>query len=485
MVCGGYVKRWGVLDRLTHFLILISVLIGVVSGFPQLQLTVFGFNIGDCFRWITGYIGGEAFRRILHRYVVTVLVGVAVVLHTLSFGLRRKKSSILLTYKDLKDLVSYYRFRFFGGPEPELGFHMPGEKLLYWIAAACLPILGATGLMMWTNTLPIGYDVLRLLHRVSSILLTAFVIIHFTLNLVLRDQWPALKSMFLTGNVPSEWVRKHHPKALQEEEVTWVGRRRMLKTLLTVIPAAALAYTLNELLKPPKHVVRNVYVEPAKVKVGDPFTVYAEVANIGYRDGTFNVQFSIDGEPAGEGSITLLDGETGLLSFQAKLEKAGLHSITVDGVSSTVEVVERPPPIAPELAERFKKLLPEAYGFMPVVKEGKILYYEIYDERNALIAYGFYARAYAPTDRLQIVGIVGLDYRVKAIDIDRMEPGIRLFNEKIVEPEFESEFIGLTVDDVKLSPEGKVDAVSGATISSTAVVEAVRDALKNITQKSS
>ncbi|MEM2294424.1 MAG: FMN-binding protein, partial [Nitrososphaerota archaeon] len=116
----------------------------------------------------------------------------------------------------------------------------------------------------------------------------------------------------------------------------------------------------------------------------------------------------------------------------------------------------------------------------PIIKEGKIAYYEIYNAMGNLIAYGFYTRAYAPTDRLQIIGIVGLDYKIKSIDIDRIEPGTKLHNEMIIEPKFEERFIGLTVDEVGLSPEGKVDAISGATISSTAVVDAIKNALSSM-----
>lgn len=475
-----HLKRWSILDRITHLLILLGVLIGTVSGLSQLQLDIFGYNLGDSFHWITDYIGGEANRRLIHRYVVTILIGVAIVIHTLSFGLRSKKSTILFTLKDLKDLVSYYKFRFLKTPEPKLGFHMPGEKLLYWVAAVSLPILGATGIMMWVNYLPIEYEILRLLHRIFFIILTVFVIIHFVLNIILPDQWPALKSMFFTGKVPGEWVRKHHPKTFEEEKIAWIGRRRAIKTILTIIPAVALGYALNELLRPPVYLVRNVHVEPSKVRAGNPFTINAEVTNIGYRDGTFDVPLFIDGNFVDRKTVTLLDGETKLLSFQATLEEVGTHTIAVDNVSILVEVTEAPPPIAPELAERFKRLLPEAYDFVPIIKEGKIAYYEIYDKLGNLIAYGFYVRAYAPTDRLQIIGIVGLDYKIKSIDIDRIEPGARLHNEMIIEPEFEERFLGLTVDEVRPSPEGKVDAVSGATISSTAVMDAVRNAMNSI-----
>ncbi len=38
-------------------------------------------------------------------------------------------------------------------------------------------------------------------------------------------------------------------------------------------------------------------------------------------------------------------------------------------------------------------------------------------------------------------------------------------NEVIIEPEFEERFMGLTVDEVKSSPQRKVDVIGNATIS--------------------
>lgn len=464
-------------------LILVGVCIGIISGLPELQLDILGYHIGKSFRWITDYLGGEAVRRLLHRQILTIIMGVAIVIHTLSFGLRREKSNILLTLKDMRDLVSYYKFRLLRAPKPELGFHVPGEKLLYWVAAVSLSILGATGIIMWTAYLPDLYEFMRFLHRTFSILLTVFVLIHFVLNLALRDQWPAVKAMFLTGRVSRKWLDEHHPKMLQEERIVWVGRRRAIKSLLTIVPVVSLGYALIELLKPPTYKVRSIYVEPQKVKSGDPFTVYVEVTNIGYRDGAFDVQLLVDGNPVDKKSIALLDGETKLLTFQTRVKEVGKHTIAVDNFSVSVEVIEAPPPIAPELAERFKKLLPEAHSFLPIIKDGKIVYYEIYDVKGNLIAYGFHTRAYAPTDRLQIFGIVDLNYRIRTIDIDRIESGARLHNEQIIEPEFEDRLVGLSVEELALSPEGKVDAISGATLSSSAVIEATRNAIRGILEE--
>jgi electron transport complex protein RnfG len=80
------------------------------------------------------------------------------------------------------------------------------------------------------------------------------------------------------------------------------------------------------------------------------------------------------------------------------------------------------------------------------------------------------------------VGIVDLAYKVVAIDVERI-PGTEVLNPLIEEPEFENEFVGLSVEELYLSPEGKVDAVTGATISSDAVTDTVREKIEEIISK--
>ena len=478
------IQRWSTLDRVTHLLILIGVVTAIITGLPELRLYIFGFDLGSLFRWITGAIGGESIRRILHRYVVTGSIGLAIILHGISFTLRKKRSHILLTTRDIKDLIAYYKHKFFGAPEPTLGFHMPGEKLLYWVAAICLPVLGFTGLMMWTRTLWIEYELLRLIHRIAFLVLSILVLIHFILNISMRDQWPALKAMYLTGKVPKKWIEEHHPLAIKEEQpITMTGRRKVFGTLLCLLWTIVFGYGLKTLLNPPSFKLENLSVEPDKVEVGKPINVSVEVTNVGYRAGKYLLQLMVDGVPVSEKEVDLLDGETALVSFQTTIEKEGLHEISVNGISKQVEVTKLPPSlpsIKPELAKKFKELLPKAASFTPVLKDGKVVYYEAYDSAGNLIAYAFYAKVYAPTDKLQIFGIIDLNYRISVVDIDRLKPGTHLRNEKIIEPEFESEFTGLTIEDLKLAPEGKVDAVSGATLSSDLIVRAIRKVLKQI-----
>ena len=142
---------------------------------------------------------------------------------------------------------------------------------------------------------------------------------------------------------------------------------------------------------------------------------------------------------------------------------------------------------AKEIPQEFQglveKYLPQAYVFTPVLKDGQVLYYDIYDQENKVIAYGFKTVVEPPktlTDCLIIIGLVDLNYRIMAIDISSKK-GTKLWKKEIAEPDFEKEFSGLTVEELKLSSEGgKIDAITGATVSSKAVVEAIREKIQEI-----
>jgi len=479
-----YVTRWGKLDRITHVLVLCGVVLGIVSGLPVYRNTLPIFD-GISFAWMTSLLLGEGMRRILHRYTVTFLVGLAVVLLGLDFSLRNKRTHIRLTLRDIKDFVAYYRNLFFHAPEPKLGFHIPGEKIFFWVAVVCLPLLGSTGLLMWTRTGWLPYYLLSLLHEAAFLLLSFFVVVHFSLTILLRKEWPVLKAMFTYGRVERGWVEEHHPLAFQEEQYIKVTtRRRFITSLLWAIPAAALGVTIWRLSEYPEFKVSNLTIEPAKAEVGKSISVSVEVENVGYRQGVYVLQMTVDGAMVSEKQVALMDGQATLVSLETSIQTEGIHELAVKGLKGSVEVVPLPPPlppIEPALAEKFKRLLPDAVDFKPVGKDGKVIYYEGYNNKGILIGYAFGARAYAETDKLEIVGIVDLDYRVVAIDVEPL-PGTGLVRLGIAQPAFDHEFVGLSVKELHLSPDGKVDAVTGATMSSAAVTDAIREKIEEIMQ---
>jgi len=53
----------------------------------------------------------------------------------------------------------------------------------------------------------------------------------------------------------------------------------------------------------------------------------------------------------------------------------------------------------------------------------------------------------------------------------------------VTEPGFENRFIGLTVEEVNLSPDGKIDAITDATLSSTWITDGIRQKVEEIIEK--
>jgi len=96
---------------------------------------------------------------------------------------------------------------------------------------------------------------------------------------------------------------------------------------------------------------------------------------------------------------------------------------------------------------------------------------------NETIGYAFKAAGKGYGGDISILVGIGDDFAVTGIEIlsHQETPGL---GAKIVDPSFQGQFVGLSADEIALSRNGgKVDAITGATISSSAVVDTVRKGL--------
>jgi len=145
------------------------------------------------------------------------------------------------------------------------------------------------------------------------------------------------------------------------------------------------------------------------------------------------------------------------------------------------------------MEERFKRLLPEIAQIKQLASDSQAIYWEAYDASGALLGYAF-AQDVPETldfpggedmDKYQVFGIVDpREYKIINLNIViHPELSHEPWTEDITEPGFEKQFIGLTVAEINLSPDGKIDAVSEATISSTWITEGIREKVKSIVAK--
>jgi hypothetical protein len=88
-------------------------------------------------------------------------------------------------------------------------------------------------------------------------------------------------------------------------------------------------------------------------------------------------------------------------------------------------------------------------------------------------------------DKYQVFGIVDpKEYKIIALDITIHPAGPEEpWATEITEPEFEKQYIGLTVEEIDLSPDGKIDAITDSTLSSTWVTNAIREKVQGIIKK--
>jgi cytochrome b subunit of formate dehydrogenase len=205
------IKRWGVVDRVTHWLLFAGVLLAVITGLPLFSPEIFGFaNQLLPSRAVTNSITGP------HLGGAILLIAAAL-LH-FAHALVKKRTAILPTRRDFSDFIAIIRHWFDASKEyPPLGFHHPGEKTVYWGGAVIgLALLGTSGIMLWlTDMCPSCQTLALVLHDIGFGMTSVLVLGHFLLGLTRRN-WPVLRAMFITGVVPISWIKPRHSLWIEE-----------------------------------------------------------------------------------------------------------------------------------------------------------------------------------------------------------------------------------------------------------------------------
>lgn len=144
------------------------------------------------------------------------------------------------------------------------------------------------------------------------------------------------------------------------------------------------------------------------------------------------------------------------------------------------------------MLERFQQILPEIARIKRVAEDGETVYWEAYDESGALIGFAFYLEVpesqpdladIEEFDKYEVLGIANLELKIVTLDIAPHPEGPKdMWAGAVVESKFKEQFLELSAEEVKLSPEGKIDAVAEGTISSTLVTNAIRGKLDEISE---
>jgi electron transport complex protein RnfG len=131
------------------------------------------------------------------------------------------------------------------------------------------------------------------------------------------------------------------------------------------------------------------------------------------------------------------------------------------------------------LAERDAEIIAQFESIFPDYADYRYQdeFYQIYDSDDQLIGHAFITKGNGYGGEIDILIGIDTDYNIKKISIvsHTETPGL---GTKIEESFFTDQFAGLGTEDIELSSDGgEIDAITGATVSSKAVTDAVRTAL--------
>ncbi|NAZ12058.1 MAG: FMN-binding protein [Desulfurococcales archaeon] len=271
-----------------------------------------------------------------------------------------------------------------------------------------------------------------------------------------------------------------------------ISRRAMVKLglALPIIGISIIAYSASREEKVESSldpcVIAHILLYTPEVTLGGQASLSALVINRSFDERECIVDLVVDNYVVDSKKVSIPPLDFAYVNMSFKPSREGMYVLDIAGFQSLL-VARAPPPKPPvlelpeELKKKFQSLLPGAVSFEEVTTGDKV-YYKGFDSKGELLGYLFQVTALGLTDKLLVTAAVSPDYKIVAIDVEPAPGADHLFNPDIATSKFEDQFKGLGMNDLALKPQGKIDAVTMATYSSKAVVEAVRSYLQAIMQ---
>lgn len=209
------IVRHSLTVRITHWLIAVSGVLLLFSGFGQMPMYK-RYNIVKIpgLAWSSNY----ELTLVMHYLCAAVFTGV-VVFH-LVYHLRRREFAIMPRRGDLGESVQGLLAMFGLAREPEHAKFQAKQRVIYAIIGSTSLVLIATGLLKsYKNLGPIILDPMLLqwctyLHTIFGMIFMLLFFAHVA-ALLLKSHQPLIPSMF-TGRVDHRYVLHHHRKWLTE-----------------------------------------------------------------------------------------------------------------------------------------------------------------------------------------------------------------------------------------------------------------------------
>ncbi|MGE6995431.1 formate dehydrogenase subunit gamma [Pseudomonas sp. NPDC047961] len=191
------ILRYGWWTRVNHWLIAISFTLLVLSGLALFYPAFFG---------LTALFGGPEPTRIVHPYIGVFMSLFFVIQAVRFFGDNLIRRHDVQWMKQIRDVLGNRDERL-----PPVGKNNAGQKLVYWIFLATVPVLLVTGIVLWRPWVADAMPVWALRWAVTIHAYTAFIAIITLVIHVYSAIWVKGSVRAMTqGRVSHAWARHHH-----------------------------------------------------------------------------------------------------------------------------------------------------------------------------------------------------------------------------------------------------------------------------------
>ncbi|MCQ2028972.1 formate dehydrogenase subunit gamma [Stutzerimonas zhaodongensis] len=191
------ILRYGWWTRVNHWLIAISFTLLVLSGLALFYPFFFG---------LTSLFGGPEPTRIVHPYIGVFMSLFFIIQAVRFFGDNLFRRHDVQWMKQIRDVLGNRDERL-----PPVGKNNAGQKLVYWIFLATVPILLVTGIVLWRPWIADDMPVWALRWAVTIHAYTAFIAIITLVIHIYSAIWVKGSVRAMTqGRVSHAWARHHH-----------------------------------------------------------------------------------------------------------------------------------------------------------------------------------------------------------------------------------------------------------------------------------
>ncbi|MBF6623287.1 MAG: formate dehydrogenase subunit gamma [Pseudomonas stutzeri] len=192
------ILRYGKWTRVNHWIVAISFVLLTLSGLAFFYPAFFG---------LTALFGGPEQTRIVHPYIGVFMSLLFVIQAVRFFGDNLFRRHDVQWTRQIRDVLTNRDERL-----PAVGKNNAGQKLVYWIFLATVPVLLITGIVLWRPWIADGMPVWALRWAVTIHAYAAFIAIITLVIHIYSAIWVKGSVRAMTqGRVSHAWARHHHP----------------------------------------------------------------------------------------------------------------------------------------------------------------------------------------------------------------------------------------------------------------------------------